>query len=107
MNRFGKWLFVVGILFVAGCVTVGRDFNQHATLQIEANETTQGDIQELLGSPHERGLEGGYVTWTYRYIEKVIFETERHKELKVYFKRDGTVHTTAYNTSNAEWEVTP
>jgi len=105
MNRLVRSGVVVLLAVVlAGCWTVGQEFDQQVLPDIVKGKTTRAQVQDWFGSPYEKGLQGQYVTWTYRYI-RVEFGKDRSKELVVYFNKDGVVHTYSYTTNYSPWQV--
>jgi outer membrane protein assembly factor BamE (lipoprotein component of BamABCDE complex) len=106
MKRCGTWcLVLLFTVLLGGCVSVGRDFDHQAALQIQEDKTTKTEIRGWFGAPYERGVENGYETWTYRYIRKDFLRTEKCKALKVYFQSNGSVKTTSYTCNNPEWQI--
>jgi outer membrane protein assembly factor BamE (lipoprotein component of BamABCDE complex) len=91
-------------ILLAGCWTVGQEFDQQALPEIEKGKTTRSQVQDWLGSPYEKGLQGQFETWTYRYI-RFEFGNERNKELAIYFNKDGVVHTYSYTTNYSPWQI--
>ncbi len=91
---------------VAGCVARGRDFDEQVIPRIVKGKTTKAQIQDWLGSPHERGLQEGLETWTFRLMKNLgPFTQEQTKELTVWFEKSGVVNTFSYTTNYAPWQV--
>ncbi|MFQ5913061.1 MAG: outer membrane protein assembly factor BamE [Nitrospinota bacterium] len=90
---------------LAGCVTSGRDFDQQVITQIEKGKTTKAQVQDWLGSPYERGLEGQIETWTYRFWSGALGGEKRSKALTVWFEKNGRVKTFSYTTDYAPWQI--
>ncbi|MBI2881316.1 MAG: outer membrane protein assembly factor BamE [Candidatus Tectomicrobia bacterium] len=91
---------------VVGCAARGRDFDQQVVLRIEKGKTTKAQVQDWLGSPHERGMQGEFETWTYRFMKNLgPFTQEQTKELTVWFEKAGVVNTYSYTTNHAPWQV--
>lgn len=85
----------------AGCVTEGKDFRSE-TKWIKEGQTKQGDARMLLGEPHSVGNSGGKPTWTYGFYRYKLIGKSTQKELKLYWKPDGTVETFSFNSSFPE-----
>lgn len=87
------------LFIVSGCATVGQDFATHNVDQIEVDETTRSDIQEMFGEPWRTGVEDGKRTWTYGKYRWSAFGDAETTDLVVRFNEDGTVSSYVYNTT--------
>jgi hypothetical protein len=90
-------LAVAGTVSV-GCVTNGNDFKSE-TNWIKAGQTKQSDVKMVLGEPYSVGNAGGKATWTYGYYRYKLLGKSLQKELKLYWRPDGTVDTFTFNSS--------
>ncbi len=103
-----KLAFAMVIVLVAvsltGCRTIGQDFDQQVISRIEKGKTSRAQVQDWLGAPYEKGLQGKYVIWTYRFI-KASMQDENSKELTIWFEKNGRVNTFSYTTNFAPWQV--
>ncbi len=103
-----KLAYAMAIVLVAvsltGCRIIGQDFDQEVISRIEKGKTTKAQVQDWLGAPYEKGLEGGLETWTYRFITASLME-ESTKGLTIWFEKDGKVNTYSYTTNFAPWQV--
>ncbi len=84
------------VVFLSGCVYLGRDFSTAPVKNIQDNVTTQGDIFNYFGEPERRGLENGYETWTYSYNYWELGQLRDSKELYVVFNKDNTVRSYSF-----------
>jgi outer membrane protein assembly factor BamE (lipoprotein component of BamABCDE complex) len=81
-----------------GCVTNGDDFRSE-TNWIKEGETKQSDVRMMLGEPYSVGNSSGRPTWTYGFYRYRLFGKSHQKELKLYWKPDGTVETYSFTSS--------
>jgi hypothetical protein len=88
-------------LSLASCVTVGKDFKSD-TSWIKEGHTKQNDVTLILGEPRSVGNASGSPTWTYGYYQYKLFSDSCTKELKFYWKKDGTVDQFSFNSSFPE-----
>ena len=89
-------------LFLAtGCVTVGKDFKSD-TNWIKEGQTKQNDVTLILGEPRSVGNASGTPTWTYGYYKYKLIGDSCTKEIKFYWKKDGTVDQFSFNSSFPE-----
>jgi hypothetical protein len=65
MNLLRIFLLALCLL-VAGCGTVGKDFNSSNVKKIQNNVTTQLEILDWFGLPYKEGTENKYTMWTYQ-----------------------------------------
>ena len=87
------------VLLMAGCATVGKNFESGAVKEIMVNETTAEDVCNLLGNPWRTGLENGKKTWTYGYYKYRLFGPADTKDLVITFNKDNTVYSYSFNTT--------
>ncbi len=103
-----KLAYAMAIVLVAvsltGCRTIGQDFDQEVISRIDKGKTTKAQIQDWLGVPFEKGVQGGLETWTYRFITATLME-EDTKELTIWFEKEGKVNTYFYSTNFAPWQI--
>lgn len=86
-------------LLVAGCSTVGKEFDSSKVGNIKNGATTQSEIREWFGPPFKEGREDGKVNWTYQYDEYSAAGDGRSQELIVLFDDEKIVQAYRY-TSN-------
>lgn len=101
-------LLGLSLLILGGCVTAGKSFRSDDLSWIVVNNTSQGEIQRVLGEPFRVGVDAGSLTWTYGYYRYRLFGETRTKDLVIEFNRNGTVSSYTFNTSfpeeKAEWK---
>ena len=60
---------VIGAL-LAGCVSVGNNFDESKVSQIKKGETTEGQLIQMFGEPQSRGVNSeGTTTLTWMYMQ--------------------------------------
>ena len=102
LMRGASALLIVGAAAAAtGCVTNGKDFRSD-TGWIKEGTTKKNDVQMLLGEPYAVGNSGGKPTWTYGFYRYKLIGKSTQKELKLYWKPDGTIETFSFNSSFPE-----
>lgn len=85
---------------LAGCGSVGKNFDSSNVKNIQNNVTTQSEIVEWFGSPFKEGQENGRTMWTYQY-DKYSGGDSKSKDLVLLF--DGNNKVIAYRyTSNMD-----
>lgn len=89
---------LVFLVFLWGCMTVGRDFAVTPIRTIQQNVTTQRDIFGYFGEPYRRGLDSGYESWTYSFHSYALGQLRESKELYVVFNKDGTVKSYSFTS---------
>ncbi|MBI3001273.1 MAG: outer membrane protein assembly factor BamE [Deltaproteobacteria bacterium] len=94
----GKLAGLLLLVFLWGCMTVGREFPVTPIKSIQQNVTTQRDIFGYFGEPYRRGLDSGYETWTYSFHYYELGQLRDSKELYVVFNKDGTVRSYSFTT---------
>lgn len=94
----GKLVAVLALVFLWGCMTVGRDFPIAPVKSIQQNVTTQRDIFGYFGEPYRRGLDSGNETWTYAYHYYQVGQLQDSKELYIVFNKDGTVRSYSFTS---------
>jgi hypothetical protein len=98
---FGIFVCLWLVLLMAGCATVGKNFQSSAVREIEIGTTTTEDISNILGNPWRTGLENGKKTWTYGYYKYRLFGPTDTKDLVITFNKDNTVYSYSFNTTEA------
>ncbi len=93
-----KLYFLLLLLFLFGCVPVGRDFPTVPIKDIQANVTTKNQIFAAFGEPVERGLDTGDETWTYYHYVYTPGGVQTQKRLHVVFNKDGTVRSYSFSS---------
>ena len=100
-SLFRPLLPLVCGLLLAGCVSAGKDFNVHMVRQIQLNQTTRAQIEQMFGQPWRTGIEDGLQTWSYGFYRYGVSDTKT-RDLVVRFATDGTVASYTFNSSYPE-----
>lgn len=98
MRNKSYYLFLFFLLYLWGCMTVGRDFPTTPVVHIQQNATTQREIFSLFGEPYRKGIDSGHETWTYSYHTYELGQLKNSRELHVIFNKDGTVRSYAFTS---------
>ena len=97
-----KTLAVVASLLVfLGCVTRGKDFSSDLRW-IKKDNTSQGDVTSILGTPYKVGSSSGIPTWTYGFYKFKLFGESWTKELKLYWNNSKLVRDFSFSSSFPE-----
>lgn len=88
-------------LLLTGCVSAGKDFNVHMVRQIQLQQTTRAQIEQMFGPPWRTGIEDGKQTWSYGYYKHSISDT-MSRDLVVRFNPNGTVASYSFNSNYPE-----
>jgi len=95
-----RWLpAALAGLVLAGCATIGRDFDSASLSWLKAGETARSDIQARLGDPFRVGSDSGDPTWTYGYYKYRLIGESATKDLVIRFGAGGNVKSFTLNTS--------
>ncbi len=95
------FLTMMTTVFLGGCVTRGKDFSSDLSW-LRKNQTSQSEVQRLLGAPTAVGSSGGTPTWTYGFYNYRVFGESATKELKLYWTPDYKVGDFSFNSSMPE-----
>ena len=99
--RWIVWPLLLGAtLWLAGCVTVGVEFNQDALDQIKVGVTTTEEVRTLLGNPIRTGLEDGKLTWTYMRYKASLGGTVEGHDLVLRFDEKNRVIVLNYSSTD-------
>lgn len=103
VNKFFKFSMISIYILMTGiaCISTGRDFPSDLNW-IKKDQTSQKDVQLLLGDPESVGNSGGTVTWTYGFYKYQLPGDVRFRELKLFWDKNGRVSHFSYNSSFAE-----
>ena len=92
--------FAIIAVLIAGCGSVGKNFDSSKVKNIHNNVTTQAQILEWFGDPFKKGQENGRTMWTYQY-DTYSGGNSKSKDLVLLFDDNGKV--IAYrHTSNMD-----
>ncbi|CCQ90796.1 conserved exported hypothetical protein [Nitrospina gracilis 3/211] len=84
-------VLLAGGVLLAGCGSVGKDFDLSQTQHITQGATTKQDIQAMFGEPFRTGVQNGHPVWVY---EKSVYRAigdDTTKSLIVEFDDNGVV----------------
>lgn len=90
------------ILLLAGCATVGHDFDSTGLSWLKAGETSKAQVLEQLGNPFRVGIDSGDLTWTYGFYRYKLIGQSNAKDLVIRFHPDGKVKSFMLNTTFPE-----
>lgn len=90
------------VSLVAGCATIGQEFNVAAVDQIVIGETTRTDIEQLFGPPWRVGVEDGHPTWTYGHYKYKLFGRAKTRDLVIRFDERNVVRSYTFNSTELE-----
>ena len=88
------------IIFVSGCITLGKDFPEAKVSSIAIGVTTKNEIRRLFGSPWLSGVQDGKPAWTYGSYNYSLFGERKAKDLVVQFDDRGKVSSFTYSTTD-------
>jgi hypothetical protein len=91
------WLLVM--ITVQGCATIGSQFQFHGVDSITIGKTTKHDILSKYGKPLRVGYENGNEKWSYGYYHYRAFGNSNTKDLSVTFSHHGVVSNYTYSSS--------
>ena len=90
------------LFFLAGCGTVGKNFNSLQVQSIQNNVTNQTEILDKFGLPFKEGIENGQVMWIYEFDRWNILGPAESKDLVILFDEKNIVRAYRYTTSEPE-----
>ncbi|VAX16756.1 hypothetical protein MNBD_NITROSPINAE02-1863 [hydrothermal vent metagenome] len=92
------FIITLSLLFVAGCVTAGKNFDSHVIKKIKNNVTMKSEIQQWLGYPYMTGVDNGSESWNYHFTKAGAGDT-LSKDLYIVFTDEGVVKSHTFSTS--------
>ena len=93
-------LIFLGIIFIlAGCGTVGKDFNAPKAKNIVNGISTQEDIKMIFGKPFKTGVQNGKPIWVYEHNYYHLISDNASKNLIIVFNPNGVVQSHQFMTS--------
>ena len=87
-------------ILVAGCVSLGKDFDEGMVSSFKVDVTTKTQIQELLGDPWRVGMENGQTVWTYGAYKYGLFKKAYAKDLVLRFDNKGKLKSYLFNSTD-------
>ena len=88
------------IMFVSGCITLGKDFPEANVSSITIGLTTKNEIRRLFGSPWLSGIQDGQPAWTYGSYDYSLFGERKAKDLVVQFDDKAKVSSFTFSTTD-------
>ena len=88
------------IIFVSGCITLGKEFPEANVSSITIGLTTKNEVRKLFGSPWLSGVQDGKPAWTYGSYDYSLFGERKAKDLIVQFDVRGKVSSFTYSTTD-------
>ena len=88
------------VMFVSGCITLGKDFTEANVSTIAIGITTKNEVRNLFGSPWLAGVQDGKPAWTYGIYDYSLFGERKAKDLIVQFDVRGKVSSFTYSTTD-------
>ena len=88
------------IMFVSGCITLGKDFPDANVSSITNGVTTKNEIRRLFGPPWLSGIKDGQPAWTYGSYDYSLFGERKAKDLVVQFDDKGKVSSFTFSTTD-------
>ena len=88
------------IMFVSGCITLGKDFPEANVSSIAIGVTTKNEVRKLFGSPWLSGVQDGHPAWTYGSYDYSLFGERKAKDLVVQFDDYGKVSSFTFSTTD-------
>ncbi len=95
-----KFLILILIMFISGCITLGKDFPEVSVSGINIGVTTKNEIRKLFGSPWLSGVQDGKPAWTYGIYDYSLFGERKAKDLVVQFDDLGKVSSFTFSTTD-------
>ena len=88
------------IMFVSGCITLGKDFSEANVSSITIGVTTKNEVRRLFGSPWLSGVQDGQPAWTYGIYDYSLFGERKAKDLVVQFDGKAKVSSFTFSTTD-------
>ena len=88
------------IMFVSGCITLGKDFSEANVSSITIGVTTKNEVRRLFGSPWLSGVQDGQPAWTYGSYDYSLFGERKAKDLVVQYNDQGKVSSFTFSTTD-------
>ena len=82
---------IILALFLSGCGTVGKDFDESLYANIVKGTTTHKEVQAMFGPPFKKGIQNGYPVWTYEYNYVNSLGSDIIKDMIIVFEKNGVV----------------
>ena len=93
-------LISILILFVSGCITLGKNFSEANVSSITIGVTTKNEVRRLFGAPWLSGVQDGQPAWTYGSYDYSLFGERKAKDLVVQFDDQAKVSSFTFSTTD-------
>ena len=90
------------LFFLAGCGTMGKDFNTSQVNNIQNHVTSQSEILENFGTPFKEGIENELVMWTYQFDQYNALGSTSSKDLVILFDKKNIVNSYRFTSTKPE-----
>ena len=100
-NRLTIFGFSI-LLFLAGCGTMGKDFNTSQVKNIQNHVTSQSEILENFGTPFKEGIENELAMWTYQFDQYNALGSTSSKDLVILFDKKNIVNSYRFTSTRPE-----
>lgn len=97
-----KIILLLVFLFMIGCGTAGKNFNESLYKNIVIGTTTQKEIHSMFGSPFKKGIQNGYPVWTYEYNYYNSLGNDITKDMVIVFDQRRVVKSHQMMTNQPE-----
>ena len=98
-TRILNIILLVSLLFVYGCGSTGKNFNESLYKNIVAGITTHKEIQAMFGAPFKKGVQNSSKVWTYEYNAYNSLGNDITKDIVIVFTPSGVVKSHQMMTS--------
>ena len=88
------------VIFVSGCITLGKDFPEANVSSIAIGVTTKNEVRKFFGSPWLSGVQDGQPAWTYGSYDYSLFGERKAKDLVVQFDDKAKVSSFTFSTTD-------
>ena len=92
-------IFLEIILILAGCGTVGENFNASKAKNIVNGISTREDIKIMFGKPFKTGVQNGKPVWVYEHNYYHLINDNASKNLIIVFGPNGVVQSHQFMAS--------
>ncbi len=84
---------LVAGLFLQGCGTTGKNFDESAADKIVVGSTTRTDVLVMLGKPFKKGIQNDKEVWIYEYNKYQALGDDTSKDIFITFDDQGVVES--------------
>ena len=84
-------ILLISLLFVYGCGSTGKNFNESLYKNIIVGTTTHKEIRAMFGHPFKKGVQNGSKVWTYEYNAYNSLGNDITKDMVIVFTPSGVV----------------